>query len=109
MLSQTWTNFFYIKSFFLKHLLNETNFFILYFNNFFAYKLICLPTKIKKFTVVKSPFVSKLSREQFEFRVYKVLLKLNFFNFIFLKSTLYILLSFFKNSYINYRLKIVCI
>lgn len=30
-----------------------------------------LPTKIKKFTVIKSPHVNKDSREQFEIRSYK--------------------------------------
>jgi small subunit ribosomal protein S10 len=33
-----------------------------------------LPTKIKKFTVIKSPHVNKDSREQFEIRSYKRLL-----------------------------------
>ncbi|MFT4717967.1 MAG: small subunit ribosomal protein S10 [Rickettsiales bacterium] len=33
-----------------------------------------LPTKIKKFTVLKSPHVNKDSREQFEIRSYKRLL-----------------------------------
>lgn len=35
---------------------------------------IPLPTKISKYTVLKSPFVDKKSREQFEIRVYKRLL-----------------------------------
>jgi small subunit ribosomal protein S10 len=33
-----------------------------------------LPTKITKYTVLKSPFVDKKSREQFEIRIYKRLL-----------------------------------
>jgi small subunit ribosomal protein S10 len=33
-----------------------------------------LPTKISKYTVLKSPFVDKKSREQFEIRIYKRLL-----------------------------------
>jgi len=35
---------------------------------------IPLPTKISKYTVIKSPFVNKKSREQFEIRIYKRLL-----------------------------------
>jgi len=35
---------------------------------------IPLPTKISKYTVLKSPFVDKKSREQFEIRIYKRLL-----------------------------------
>lgn len=35
---------------------------------------IPLPTKISKFTVLRSPFVDKKSREQFEIRIYKRLL-----------------------------------
>ena len=37
---------------------------------------IPLPTKIKKFTVLKSTFVSKDSREQFEMRIHKRLIDL---------------------------------
>jgi len=37
---------------------------------------IPLPTKIKKFTVNKSTFVSKDSREQFEMRIHKRLIDL---------------------------------
>ena len=32
---------------------------------------ILLPTKIKKYTVIKSPHVNKKSREQFEMRIHK--------------------------------------
>lgn len=35
---------------------------------------IPLPTRISKYTVLKSPFVDKKSREQFEIRIYKRLL-----------------------------------
>lgn len=38
---------------------------------------IPLPTKIKKFTVNKSTFVSKDSREQFEMRIHKRLIDLS--------------------------------
>lgn len=37
---------------------------------------IPLPTKIKKFTVNKSTFISKDSREQFEMRIHKRLIEL---------------------------------
>jgi small subunit ribosomal protein S10 len=33
-----------------------------------------LPTKIEKFTVIRSPFIDKDSREQFEFRTHKRLI-----------------------------------
>jgi small subunit ribosomal protein S10 len=35
---------------------------------------IPLPTKISKYTVLRSPFIDKKSREQFEIRMYKRLL-----------------------------------
>ena len=38
---------------------------------------IPLPTKIKKFTVNRSTFISKNSREQFEMRIHKRLIDLN--------------------------------
>jgi len=38
---------------------------------------IPMPTKIKKFTVNKSTFVAKNSREQFEMRIHKRLIDLN--------------------------------
>lgn len=38
---------------------------------------IPLPTKIKKFTVNKSTFISKDSREQFEMRIHKRLIDLS--------------------------------
>jgi ribosomal protein S10 len=37
-------------------------------------KILFLPSKIKKFSVVRSPFVSKLDKEQFEIKIHKVLL-----------------------------------
>ena len=41
---------------------------------------IFLPKKVKKFSVVRSPTMSKASKEQFEFRFYKVYLIFNFYN-----------------------------
>ncbi|MFH1613003.1 MAG: 30S ribosomal protein S10 [bacterium] len=37
---------------------------------------IPLPTKIKRYTVLRSPFVDKKSREQFEIRVHKRLIEI---------------------------------
>lgn len=39
---------------------------------------IPLPTKINKYTVLKSPFVNKKSREQFEMRTHKRLIDIYF-------------------------------
>jgi len=36
-----------------------------------------LPTRIEKFTVIKSPFIFKDSREQFEIRTHKRLIDIN--------------------------------
>ena len=36
-----------------------------------------LPKKIKRITLLKSPHVNKKAREQFEVRIYKVLINLN--------------------------------
>ena len=38
---------------------------------------IPLPTRIEKFTVIKSPFIYKDSREQFEIRTHKRLIDIN--------------------------------
>ncbi|MCX5773347.1 MAG: 30S ribosomal protein S10 [Fusobacteria bacterium] len=36
-----------------------------------------LPTKIKKYTVIRSPHVNKASREQFEMRTHKRMIEIN--------------------------------
>ena len=36
-----------------------------------------LPTRIEKFTVIRSPFIYKDSREQFEIRTHKRLIDIN--------------------------------
>jgi len=36
-----------------------------------------LPTKIKKYTVIRSPHVNKSSREQFEMRTHKRMIEIN--------------------------------
>lgn len=38
------------------------------------YKLISLPKKIKRITLLKSPHVNKSAREQFEIKTYKIAL-----------------------------------
>ena len=70
--------FVYLKSFYYNYLVRDLkNLFIFLKKNkldFLTKKIIYLPSKIKKFSVVKSPFVSKLDKEQFEIRIYKVLI-----------------------------------
>lgn len=65
----------YLKTFFSRYLLKDLKFFYFYL---FSLKIfnscvnIYMPKTIKKFSVVRSPTMSKLSKEQFEFRFYKV-------------------------------------
>lgn len=71
-------------------------------------KILFLPSKIKKFSVVKSPFVSKLDKEQFEIKIYKVLITGYLNNIFFIKflrkkkliqiTNVYYKLSFFYKS-----------
>jgi ribosomal protein S10 len=71
-------------------------------------KILFLPSKIKKFSVVKSPFVSKLAKEQFEIKVYKVLITCYPNNTLFIRfvrekkfmkiKNVYYKLSFFYKS-----------
>lgn len=95
----------YIKSFFFKFIFIDLNF---YLNNFyklktiFSFSIVALPTKIKKFTVVRSPFVSKLSREQFELKTYKNVLILKYYNKI-LFDVFYKNLINFKNTYLDFK------
>lgn len=68
-----------MKGFFLPHINKDLKIFNVYcYKNFVRYfynksYIIYLPIQIKKYTVVRSPFVSKLSKEQFEIRTYKLL------------------------------------
>jgi small subunit ribosomal protein S10 len=74
-------------------------------NNIFNIKsIISLPTKIKKFCVLRSPHIDKNSREHFEIRFYKKLinLKYNKFNFNFYKK---LLLNFNFSTGISCKLK----
>jgi hypothetical protein len=74
--------FLILQSFLFRYLFKDIKILFLYLiknvnklgiknSNFF------LPKKIKKFSVVRSPTMSKLSKEQFEFRFYKVYLIFN--------------------------------
>jgi small subunit ribosomal protein S10 len=67
----------HIKSFFHYYLKRDLNDFLFFLKknqfNLLSSKIIYLPTTVKKFSVVRSPFVSKLSKEQFEIRIYKIL------------------------------------
>ena len=68
---------------FLKTVFNKTN---------TAYKIVNLPTKRKRVTLLKSPHVNKSAREQFEIKFYSCILQLdtkinlNLFKFIFLNK-----------------------
>ena len=44
-------------------------------------KVVRLPVKVKKWTVIRSPHVHKKSREQFEMRTYTVIFKIQENNF----------------------------
>jgi len=43
----------------------------------FSISIIRIPTRIKRFTLLKSPHVNKTAREQFETRMYSCLIKIN--------------------------------
>ena len=60
---------------------------------YFSKKIVIyLPITIRKFSVVRSPFVSKLSKEQFEIRIYRSLIILSSENNLFI--------DYFKNKII---------
>lgn len=84
----------HIKSFFNHYLKRDLNTLFIFLKknklNLLSNKVIYLPTSIKKFSVVRSPFVSKLSKEQFEIRVYKCLVIFYSDNYLFIK--------FFRNK-----------
>ena len=101
---------FFIKGFFYKFLLQDMRSYLsnyLRYASCCSYRCIAMPTKVKKFTVVRSPFVSKLSREQFEVKTYKNVLLVDFLNPIISKSYFIDTLSYFKKSYVNVRLQYV--
>jgi ribosomal protein S10 len=64
-----------VKAFFLSYLKRDLNLIKLFQKKNKVrvnVKKIYLPLRIKKFSVVRSPFVSKLSKEQYEVRIYRV-------------------------------------
>jgi len=96
-------NIYFFKSFFFKHLVKDIIFFLSKILVEFTgdYKTLSLPFRIKKFTVIKSPFVSKKSREQFEIRVYKNIVAFDNISFKNIKG----LSNYVKHSHINLRIK----
>jgi len=103
----------FIQSFFFSYLFKDIKYlFLQVFKNtdisFIQNINFFLPKKVKKFSVVRSPTTSKLSKEQFEFRFFKVCLIFTFFRhldfLIFQKAILSLNLnySYFKfTSYIK--------
>lgn len=79
----------HVKSFYNNYLLRDLKYLFLFLRKnrikYLNKKIIFLPSKIKKFSVVRSPFVSKLSKEQFEIKIYKVLIILNLENIFYIK------------------------
>lgn len=99
----------FVQSFFFGYLFKDIKFLFLQIsknkkNLNTKNKNFYLPKKVKKFSVVRSPTTSKLSKEQFEFRFFKVCLIFNFrtyLDFIALKKTITNLIlkySYFKFS-----------
>jgi ribosomal protein S10 len=78
ILNKKYKIYIYIKSFYYNYMVRgiKSLFIVLKKNKieFKAKKILFLPSKIKKFSVVKSPFVSKLDMEQFEIKTHKVLI-----------------------------------
>jgi ribosomal protein S10 len=96
----------YIKSFFYKYLFRDLKLLSIFLVNgrFFINrnKIIFLPLRVKKFSVVRSPFVSKLSKEQFEIRVYKAFCSISVNNFFF-----HNFFNFYKIKYSYYKLRYI--
>jgi ribosomal protein S10 len=72
----------FVQSFFFSYLFKDIKFiFLKLFKNKNIIVIrninLYLPKKIKKFSVVRSPTTSKLSKEQFEFRLFKSCLIFN--------------------------------
>ena len=68
---------------------------------------VSLPTKIQRFTVLRSPHVDKKSREQFELKMYSKLLTVVFDPMSeFDKQTAKLFINFIKNSTAGVQLKI---
>jgi ribosomal protein S10 len=98
-----------IKSFLSAYLLKDIKFIFLNIGRNYCKRIIniniFLPTKIKKFSVVRSPTTSKLSKEQFEFRFFKSCLGFtckHYLDFLWLKQV--ILSIHVSRSYLNFQL-----
>lgn len=60
---------------------------------------VVLPQKTKRFTILRSPHVDKKSREQFEMKIYTILLQTEFdLNNVFDKQKAKLLINFIQNS-----------
>jgi hypothetical protein len=105
------TYYFYFKNFKIKFLFDLYIYLNKYYNlifkkffNVLFFKNKCFfffPCKIKKYTVLRSPFIFKKTKEQFEFRFYKILYKFFFFyDFLYLKKLKKYLFFFFSIIYI---------
>jgi small subunit ribosomal protein S10 len=71
---------------------------------------VSLPTKMERFTVLRSPHVDKKSREQFEIKTYRKIITTTFnFNNPFDKQKAKLLINFIKNSSTGLSLKITYI
>jgi ribosomal protein S10 len=79
----------YIKSFYYNYIIRDIKALFIFLKqnkiNFLTKKILFLPSNIKKFSVVKSPFVSKLDKEQFEIQIHKVLIICYLNNNLFIK------------------------
>ena len=75
------------NSFYLKYFFIEFNFFFYLLFKFnlkpINIVLIYLPKKIKKFNVLRSPFVSKLSKEHFKIENFSFIFFIKFFKLLF--------------------------
>lgn len=102
MLKNKNTIYFVIKSFLFSYLLKDIKLTLgnlfrlnLYLNK---YTLIFIPISVKKFSVVRSPTMSKLSKEQFETRQYKVCILFNTVN----KTSFFLIKKNIMNLDLNY-------
>jgi small subunit ribosomal protein S10 len=85
-----------IKSFDFYYILLNLNYIksILNFLNLKIDKQVKLPSKIHKFTLIKSPHIDKKSREQFELKKYRGFLQINTKDL----DQIFLLINLLKNS-----------
>jgi ribosomal protein S10 len=112
ILNKKYKIYIYIKSFHYNYMVRDVKALFLFLKQnktkFETKKFLFLPSKIKKFSVVKSPFVSKLSKEQFEIKIHKVIITCYLNNIFLIKflrekrllkiKNVYYKLSFFYKS-----------